>query len=113
MVPTYSVSEIDKYYENMSARKGLQMLRGDKMVRMSMQLPSNLLQRQSEPMLRTNFDVATRDLYANDDLNYLVILPNLSSNLSRTPYGTFKYSMTVRLAGRVNPDVINPPPPKL
>jgi len=55
-------------------------------------------------MLRTNYSVVSRGLYEAADLNYLVILPNLASNLTRIPYGTFKYSMTIRLAGRVNPD---------
>jgi hypothetical protein len=98
------VTDINKYYESISARKGTQMHRGDKTVKMTMKLPSNLLQRQSEPMLRTNYSVVSRSLYANDDLNYLVILPNVASALEKIPYGTFKYSMTIRLAGRVNPD---------
>lgn len=80
------------------------MHRGDKSVKLSMKLPSNLLQRQSEPMLRTNYNVVSRSLYEAADLNYLVILPNLANALTRVPYGTFKYSMTIRLAGRVNPD---------
>jgi len=56
-------------------------------------------------MLKTNYNVAGRQLYEDDDLNYLVILPNLAQGLGRTPFGTFKYSMTIRLAGRINPDV--------
>jgi hypothetical protein len=80
------------------------MVRGDKTVRLHMKLPSNLLQRQSEPMLRTNLNVSNRSLYDNADLNYLVICPNVSNGFAKIPYGTFKYSMTIRLAGRVNPD---------
>jgi len=45
MGPTNSFTDINKYYEAISARKGLQMLRGDKEVKLHMKLPSNLLQR--------------------------------------------------------------------
>lgn len=55
-------------------------------------------------MLRTNFSASGRDLYDNADLNSLVILPFITSNLGRTPFGVFTMSMTIRFAGRVNPD---------
>lgn len=55
-------------------------------------------------MLRTNFSASGRDLYSNGDLNNLVILPHISSGLGRTPFGVFKMSMTIRFAGRINPD---------
>jgi hypothetical protein len=55
-------------------------------------------------MLRTNYSVTGRSLYNNQDLNYLVILPNLAPALGRIPFGVFKYTMTFRLAGRINPD---------
>lgn len=55
-------------------------------------------------MLRTNFSVVGRNLYDNVDLNNLVILPFISQNLAKTPYGVIKTSMTFRFAGRINPD---------
>jgi hypothetical protein len=55
-------------------------------------------------MLLTNFSASGRNLYDNADLNNLVIVPNLGNGLSRTPYGIIHVSMTVRFAGRINPD---------
>jgi hypothetical protein len=55
-------------------------------------------------MLRTNFSASGRDIYDNADLNNLVILPYLAPNLGRTPFGVFRMSMTIRFAGRINPD---------
>jgi hypothetical protein len=55
-------------------------------------------------MLRTNYSASGRDLYDNADLNSLVILPFITQNLGRTPFGVFTMSMTIRFAGRVNPD---------
>jgi len=55
-------------------------------------------------MLRTNFSASGRDLYDNGDLNNLVILPFIAQNLGRTPFGVFRMSMTIRFAGRINPD---------
>lgn len=58
-------------------------------------------------MLRTNFSASGRDLYNNADLNNLVILPFISSVTGRTPYGIIRTSMTLRFAGRQNPDAPN------
>jgi hypothetical protein len=58
-------------------------------------------------MLQTNASVTGRELYNNDDLNYLVILPYIAPDLGRTPYGVIRTSMTIRLAGRINPDSPN------
>lgn len=55
-------------------------------------------------MLRTNFSATSRDLYNNADLNNLVILPFIAPDLGRTPFGVFRMSMTIRFAGRINPD---------
>lgn len=55
-------------------------------------------------MLRTNLSASGRDLYANDVLNNLVILPYIAPGLGRIPYGVIRTSMTFRFAGRVNPD---------
>jgi hypothetical protein len=55
-------------------------------------------------MLRTNFSASGRDLYDNADLNNLVILPFITQNLGKIPYGVIYISMNFRFAGRINPD---------
>jgi hypothetical protein len=55
-------------------------------------------------MLRTNLSATGRDLYDNSDLNLLVILPYIAGDLGRIPFGMIRVSMTIRFAGRVNPD---------
>lgn len=104
MTPTNAVADIAEYHESLTARKGCKIVQGNQSVSLKMRLPSNLLQRQSTPMLRTNLSAAGRDLYTDADLNTLVILPNLANNLARMPYGVIHVSTTIRFAGRVNPD---------
>jgi hypothetical protein len=78
MQPTASETDINLNLLSMTARKGCKIHFGNDKVHLKMKMPSNLLQRQATPMLRTNYSAVGRDLYNDGDLNYLVILPYIA-----------------------------------
>lgn len=79
------------------AKKGGAVHQPHATVRKGMVVSNTLLLKQSEPMLKTNGNFASRETYSNE-IGSIVIIPSRPYT-NRVPFGIAKFSIWYRFAG--------------